>query len=162
MMKRVDRIFNSYQWVNAKGETKSVLAESECNNLKVPSGTITNKERSILNEHIVATAKMLESLSYPKNLRNVPKIASSHHERMDGKGYPKGLIGEQIPLRGRMIAIADIFESLTAKNRPYKKGKTVKEALKIMKGMAEEGRIDPNLFDIFINAKVYWHNTLLN
>lgn len=157
---RVSRIADRYVWINANGERESVLSESERYNLKVPTGTITEEERNVLNYHVVATSKMLESLSYPKSLRNVPKIASSHHEQMDGKGYPKGLVGDQIPLQGRIIAIADIFESLTAKNRPYKKGKTVKEALQIMSTMKEDGRIDPDLFDVFINAKVYSYYTV--
>ena len=108
------------------------------------------------------TSKMLESLSYPKSLRHVPLFASSHHERMDGKGYPKGLSGDDIPLQARIIAIADIFESLTAKNRPYKKGKTTGEALQIMTTMKEKGQIDPDLFGLFVEEKVYLDYARLN
>jgi HD-GYP domain-containing protein (c-di-GMP phosphodiesterase class II) len=101
--------------------------------------------------------KMLESLHYPKSLRNVPFFAQAHHERLDGKGYPKGLTKNEIPVQGRIIAIADIFEAMTARDRPYKKGKTLMEALRMMGSLKQEGHIDPDLFDIFINAKLYLH-----
>ena len=162
MIARLDRITKKYNYTNRKGEKTPILTNDERYNLNTLLGTITESERHILNQHVVATSKMLESLSYPKSLRNVPLFAASHHERMDGKGYPKGLRGEDIPLQTRIIAIADIFESLTAKNRPYKKGKTVGEALQIMKRMKEIGQIDAQLFDLFLKEKVYLDYTRLN
>jgi HD-GYP domain-containing protein (c-di-GMP phosphodiesterase class II) len=118
-------------------------------------GTITPKDREVINKHVVTTIKMLESLPYPKSLRNVPRFAEAHHERMDGNGYPKRLKGNQIPLQGRIIAIADIFEALTSKERPYKKALTLMESLQIMGSLKENGHIDPDLFDVFMSEEVY-------
>jgi HD-GYP domain-containing protein (c-di-GMP phosphodiesterase class II) len=98
---------------------------------------------------------MLEGLPYPEYLRRVPLIVGTHHERMDGQGYPRGLRGEEIPLQGRILAIADVFEALTAKSRPYKKPNTLMEALRILGFMRQEGHIDPDLFQIFLREKVY-------
>src|SRR5207302_1627798 len=98
-----------------------------------------------INHHIVATIKMLEALPWPKHLRNVPEYAGGHHERMDGKGYPRGLKREQMSVQARVMGIADIFEALTAKDRPYKRGKTLSESLKILGNFRLNGHIDPNL-----------------
>jgi adenylate cyclase len=98
---------------------------------------------------------MLESLPWPKHLKNVPEYAGGHHERMDGKGYPRGLVREQMSVQARIMAIADIFEALTARDRPYKKGKTLSESLHILGKFALNGHIDPDLFDIFVRQKVY-------
>jgi HD-GYP domain-containing protein (c-di-GMP phosphodiesterase class II)/HAMP domain-containing protein len=152
---KLKEITDKYRWINANGEEESVISEDEFYNLTTAEGTITPKEREVLNQHVVTSIKMLESLPYPKSLRNVPKFAEAHHERMDGKGYPRGLKGDQIPLQGRIIAIADIFEALTARERPYKKGRTLMEALRILGSMKEEGHIDPDLFEVFISEKVY-------
>jgi HD-GYP domain-containing protein (c-di-GMP phosphodiesterase class II) len=113
------------------------------------------EERKIINRHIDITIKMLESLPWPRHLKNVPEYAGCHHERMDGKGYPRGLLREQMSLQARMMGIADIFEALTAKDRPYKKGKTISEALTILGKFSLGGHIDPDLFDVFVREKVY-------
>jgi hypothetical protein len=97
----------------------------------------------------VATIKMLEALPWPRHLLNVPEYAGGHHERMDGKGYPKGLTREQMSVQARVMGIADIFEALTAKDRPYKPGKTLSDSLAILGKMKVGGHIDPDLFDIF-------------
>lgn len=152
---KLREVARKYRWVNAKGEEEPILSEDEVYNLAVPKGTITAEEREVINQHVKTTIKMLESLPYPKSLRNVPRFAEAHHERMDGKGYPRGLTREQIPVQGRIIALSDIFEALTAKDRPYKKGLTLMEALRIMGAAAQEGQIDPDLFNVFINEKVY-------
>jgi HD-GYP domain-containing protein (c-di-GMP phosphodiesterase class II) len=99
--------------------------------------------------------RMLEALPWPKHLKNVPEYAGGHHERMDGRGYPRGLRGDQMPVPARVMAIADIFESLTASDRPYKRGKTLSESLAILGRFALNGHIDPDLFDIFVRQKVY-------
>lgn len=151
---RLREIANKYRWIK-NGEEESIFSDDEFYNLTNAEGTITPKDRKVLNQHVVTTIKLLESLPYPKSLRNVPKFAEAHHERMDGKGYPWGLKGNQIPLQGRIIAISDIFEALTAKERPYKKGKTLMESLQILGAMKEDGHIDPDLFDVFISEKVY-------
>jgi HD-GYP domain-containing protein (c-di-GMP phosphodiesterase class II) len=98
---------------------------------------------------------MLEALPWPKHLRNVPEFAGGHHERMDGKGYPRGLKREEMSVQARIMGIADIFEALTAKDRPYKSGKTLTESLHILGLMRLNGHIDPDLFDIFVRERVY-------
>ncbi len=108
-----------------------------------------------INDHIVQTIIMLEKLPYPRHLREVPLIAGCHHEKMDGGGYPRRLTGRQMPLTARMMAIADIFEALTASDRPYKKAKTLSEAVRIMYRMQEEGHIDPDLFRLFLTRGIH-------
>ncbi|WP_271411759.1 HD domain-containing phosphohydrolase [Pseudomonas sp. Q1-7] len=127
----------------------------ELHNLSVRRGTLTEEERYIINHHIVQTILMLNHLPFPPHLANVAEIAGGHHERMDGTGYPKRLTREEMSLPARMMAIADIFEALTAVDRPYKKGKTLSESLGIMGGMCRGGHIDPDLFGLFIRSGVY-------
>ena len=98
---------------------------------------------------------MLSQLPFPSHLKTVPEIAGGHHEKMDGTGYPKRLKREDMPLTARMMAIADIFEALTAVDRPYKKGKTLSEALKIMSFMKRDQHIDPQLFELFLTSGAY-------
>jgi HD-GYP domain-containing protein (c-di-GMP phosphodiesterase class II) len=145
----------AYRWQNADGEMADFLSPNEVENLNIPYGTLSAEERQIINHHIDVTIKMLESLPWPKHLKKVPEFAGGHHERMDGKGYPKGLTREQMSVEARMMGIADIFEALTAKDRPYKKGKTLTESLAIMGKFKLGGHIDPDLFDIFVRHKVY-------
>ena len=145
----------AYQWRNGAGEQSNFLSQDEVDNLNIQFGTLTANERQIINHHITATIKMLESLTWPKHLKNVPEYAGGHHERMDGKGYPRGLTREQMSVQARMMGIADIFEALTAKDRPYKKGKTLTESLTILGKFKLGGHIDPDLFDVFVREKVY-------
>ena len=127
----------------------------EMHNLCIDRGTLTDEERYLINDHIVQTILMLEHLPYPEHLRDVPAIAGGHHEKMDGTGYPRGLTATEMPLTARMMAIADIFEALTAGDRPYKAAKTLSESLRIMQRMAKEQHIDPDLFHLFIQSGVY-------
>lgn len=127
----------------------------ELHNLSVSRGTLTEEERYIINHHIVQTILMLNHLPFPAHLTNVPEIAGGHHEKMDGSGYPKRLTREEMSLPARMMAIADIFEALTAVDRPYKKGKTLSESLGIMTGMCRSAHIDPDLFGLFVRSGVY-------
>jgi HD-GYP domain-containing protein (c-di-GMP phosphodiesterase class II) len=143
------------RWTGPDGLERDLLDEEEVRNLTVRFGTLTDDERKIINNHIWVTIKMLESLPWPKHLKNVPEYAGGHHERMDGKGYPRGLTRDQMSVQARIMAIADIFEALTAADRPYKKGKTLSESLVILGKFAENGHIDPDLFDIFVREKVY-------
>ncbi|MGO4378687.1 HD domain-containing phosphohydrolase [Pseudoduganella sp. RAF53_2] len=143
------------RWVNPDGAEQPFLSEEEVSNLTIRFGTLTDDERKIINNHIVMTVRMLESLPWPKHLQNVPEYAGGHHERMDGKGYPKGLRKEEMSVPARVMAIADIFEALTARDRPYKKGKMLSESLDILGKFSLNGHIDPDLFDIFIRKKVY-------
>ncbi len=151
---RVNRIA-AYPFRNEKGEPTTFLSKEEKDNLNIPYGTLTGAEREIINHHIEATIKMLEALPWPKHLKNVPEYAGGHHERMDGKGYPRGLTGEQMSIQARIMGIADIFEALTAKDRPYKPGKTLSESLEILGKFKLNGHIDPDLFDVFVREKVY-------
>jgi len=132
-----------------------LLSEEEMVNLTVSRGTLTDEEREIINHHIVATIKMLESLPYPPHLMRVPEFAGGHHERMDGNGYPRGLTRAQMSVQARVMGIADIFEALTAGDRPYKKAMPLSEALTILGRMKEDNHIDPDLFDVFVRAEVY-------
>ncbi len=144
-----------YRWIGPDGYERDVLSEEEIANLTIRAGTLNPQEREIINNHISVTIRMLESLPWPKHLQQVPEYAGGHHERMDGKGYPRGLRGDQMSVQARMMAIADIFEALTAKDRPYKKGKTLSESLEILGGFRMRDHIDPDLFDVFIRKKVY-------
>jgi HD-GYP domain-containing protein (c-di-GMP phosphodiesterase class II) len=129
----------------------------ELYNLGTSRGTLTSEERYVINHHIVQTILMLDKLPFPPHLQNVAEIAGGHHEKMDGSGYPKRLRREQMSLPARMMAIADIFEALTAVDRPYKKGKLLSESLNIMAGMCKGAHIDAELFGLFVQAKVYQH-----
>jgi HD-GYP domain-containing protein (c-di-GMP phosphodiesterase class II) len=127
----------------------------ELYNLSISRGTLTTEERYIINHHIVQTILMLSRLPFPKHLQHVAEIAGGHHEKMDGSGYPKRLRREQMSLPARMMAIADIFEALTAADRPYKKGKRLSESLNLMADMCKGAHIDPELFALFVRAKIY-------
>ena len=152
---RVAEIAKSYSFSTSNGEQVPLLNDEELENLTIPYGTLNQAERKTINDHIVFTIRMLESLKYPKGLGNVPILAGAHHERMDGKGYPYGLTREEIPVGGRIMGIADVFEALTDNDRPYKEGKTLQEALNIMGTMAATGHLDSELFRVFVDAEVY-------
>ncbi|MGC8121061.1 HD domain-containing phosphohydrolase [Marinobacter sp. VGCF2001] len=127
----------------------------ELHNLTVQYGTLTEEERFRINEHIVQTVCMLNALPLPDRLARVPRLAGTHHERMDGKGYPFGLRGKDMSIPEKIMAVADIFEALTAVDRPYKKGKTLSESLHIMDGMARRGHIDRDVFQLFVESGTY-------
>jgi HD-GYP domain-containing protein (c-di-GMP phosphodiesterase class II) len=144
-----------YEFINEDEKKVKFLSEEEVYNLTISRGTLTPEERKVINNHIVATINMLESLPYPKDLARVPEYAGGHHERMDGKGYPKGLTREQMSIPARMMGIADIFEALTSKDRPYKKAKKLSEAMEILGKMKMDSHIDPDIFDLFVQEKIY-------
>ena len=150
---RVHAISN-YRW-KPNERMENFLSEDEVYNLTIPRGTLTAEERKVINDHIVVTINMLEELPYPKHLKNVPEFAGGHHEKLDGTGYPKGLIKDEMSVQARIMAIADIFEALTAKDRPYKKGKTLSQAMRILGFMKNDAHIDVDLFDIFVKDKIY-------
>lgn len=141
--------------VDADGERHPLLTEDEVENLSIVRGTLTCADRDVINGHAAMTHKMLSALPWPKHLRGVPEIAANHHERLDGKGYPRGLSAKQMSLQARIVAIADVFEALTAKDRPYKPGKPLSESLHILGRMAQERHIDAALFDVFVRDEVY-------
>ena len=150
---RVHQI-SEYRW-KPNGKLANFLSENEVYNLTIPRGTLTAEERKVINDHIVVTINMLEELPYPKHLRNVPEFAGGHHEKLDGTGYPKGLTKDEMSVQARIMAIADIFEALTAKDRPYKKGKTLSQAMRILGFMKNDAHIDVDLFEIFVKDKIY-------
>ncbi|MFT6579718.1 MAG: hypothetical protein ACJAU6_000135 [Alphaproteobacteria bacterium] len=127
----------------------------ELYNLSIQRGTLTAEEREKINDHITVTISMLEQLPFPKHLKRVPEIAGGHHEKMDGTGYPNGLTRDQMSWPARMMAIADIFEALTASDRPYKKAKKLSDCLQIMCFMKKDAHIDPDLFDLFLTSGVW-------
>jgi hypothetical protein len=154
-LQRVRDIGSRRKWRNVDGVETEFLSADEALNLTIRAGTLTQQERDIINHHIVATIKMLEQLPWPKHLTKVPEYAGGHHERMDGKGYPKGLTREQMSWQARMMGIADIFEALTARDRPYKPGMKLSQAMGIMARFKKNGHIDPDLFEVFVRQEVY-------
>ena len=150
---RVSNIGN-YKW-KLEGEEINLFDEKDVRNLQIPKGTLLPEEREIINDHIVITIDMLEKLPYPKKLRNVPEFAGGHHEKLDGTGYPKGLKDEEMSVQAKMMAIADIYEALTAADRPYKDGKKLSQAMRIMGFMKKDYEIDQDLFEIFVKEGVY-------
>lgn len=136
-------------------EPELLANRGELHNLRVSRGTLNAEERYAINDHIIQTIRMLEALPFPPHLAAVPAIAGGHHERMDGRGYPRSLRGEQMGPLARMMALADVFEALTAADRPYKDGKTLSQALGIMAAMVREGHLDPELFALFVRSGVY-------
>ncbi len=127
----------------------------EIYNLAISRGTLTEEERFKINEHIMQTIAMLENLRFPKHLRRVPEYAGTHHETLTGSGYPRKLTKDQLSVPARIMAIADIFEALTASDRPYKKAKTLSESVKILSFFKKDGHIDPDLFDLFLTSGTY-------
>jgi HD-GYP domain-containing protein (c-di-GMP phosphodiesterase class II) len=127
----------------------------ELYNLGVQRGTLTREERYKINEHMVQTVMMLERMPFPPSLRRVPEYASTHHETLNGTGYPRRLSGSDLSVPSRIMAIADVFEALTASDRPYKSPKALSESLTILHYMKKSGHIDPDLFDLFLTSGVY-------
>jgi len=154
-IEQVRQIAVRYRWTAPDGQQQAFLNADEVENLTIRSGTLTAAERDIINHHIVATIRMLEQLPWPKHLKNVPEYASGHHERMDGKGYPRGLQRDQMSWQARMMGIADIFEALTAKDRPYKEGMGLAQALEILERFSQSGHIDADLYEVFVKGEVF-------
>ena len=146
MTEILDNLFKVYESrvPNVRKITQAMINE----------GFVTNQQ-DIINDHISITIDMLEELPYPKNLKNIPEFAGGHHEKMDGTGYPKGLKADQMSPQAKIMAIADIYEALTAADRPYKDGKKLSQAMRIMGFMKNDYHIDEDLFEIFVNSGVY-------
>ncbi len=144
-----------YEWNNTEGEVEPFLSEDEVANLNIAKGTLSKEERDIINHHVVASKNMLNALPFPKKLAKVPEIAGSHHEAMNGTGYPAGLKREELSIQARIMVIADVFEALTARDRPYKPAKSLAETLKILGFMKKDQIIDHELFKVLIDEKVY-------
>ena len=151
---RVKRIAG-HKWRDHLGMEKPVLTEEEVKFLCIERGTLSFEERQKINDHMTVTIQMLESLPFPKNLKRVPEYAGGHHEKMDGTGFPRGLKREQMSWPARMMAIADIFEALTASERPYKAPMKISQALGILQKMQQQNHIDPDLFRLFVSSRVW-------
>ena len=127
----------------------------EIYNLCIARGTLTAEERYKINDHIMQTIVMLEQLPFPRHLKRVPEYAGGHHEKMNGTGYPRRLSKDQMSIQARIMAVADIFEALTAADRPYKKAKSLSESIRILSFMKKDDHIDPDIFDLFLKSGVY-------
>jgi HD-GYP domain-containing protein (c-di-GMP phosphodiesterase class II) len=138
-----------------RGQRVPLLSPDELENLCISRGTLTAEERIVINGHMVQTLRMLEAMPFPRHLRRVPEYAAGHHERMDGRGYPRGLFAADMSVPARVLAIADVFEALTATDRPYKPGKKLSETMRIMANMKRENHLDPDLLDHFVRSGVY-------
>lgn len=142
-------------WHNSRGDEFPLLTDDEVYNLSIRRGTLNPEERKTIEDHAVHTTNMLSQIAFPHSLRNVTEYAAGHHERMDGTGYPQGLTAEQLSIPARIVAIADIFEALTAPDRPYRKPGTLNWAISVMHRMKQERHIDGELFDLFLSEKVW-------
>jgi HD-GYP domain-containing protein (c-di-GMP phosphodiesterase class II) len=150
---RVKRI--AQRTLEIGGQRVPLLSEEEQRNLSVSRGTLTEKERLIINAHMVHTVNILNALPFPPELARVPEYATGHHEKMDGTGYPRGIYAGDMSVPARIMAVADIYEALTAMDRPYKQPKKLSEVMAIMGRMKEQHHLDPEVFDLFISSGTY-------
>ncbi|OIQ66440.1 cyclic di-GMP phosphodiesterase response regulator RpfG [mine drainage metagenome] len=154
---QIDQIHRIAQqhWIDSARQTHPMLTENEAYNLSTQRGTLNPQERKIIEDHALHTINMLSQIMFPGSLRNGTEYAGGHHERIDGGGYPRGLKGGQLSIPARIMAIADIFEALTAPDRPYRKPGTLSWALGIMQHMKQDQHIDGDLYDLFLSEKIY-------
>jgi len=152
-IERINKIAKQVYYIN--GERHSILTQDEIYNLSIRAGTLNNEERVKINDHVVISIKMLNALPFPKKLSRVPEIAGGHHEKINGNGYPLGLKGDELSLESRILAIADVFEALTAADRPYKPAKKLSEAMKIIGFMVKDGELDGDLVDFFYEKNLH-------
>jgi len=152
---RIHEIQTRYRWADRRGREQPLLLADEAENLSIGRGTLNAEEREIINQHVVTTIRLLEELPFPRDMRNVPKIAGAHHERIDGSGYPHGIGGLELSLQGRILGMADVFEALTARDRPYKPGMPLSQTLSILESMVAEGHLDADLHAVFLREKVH-------
>jgi hypothetical protein len=149
------RAIAGQRWRDAAGEEHPLLTEDEVCNLLIPRGTLNPRERKIVEDHALHTFKMLSQIPFPPSLRNVTEYAACHHERPNGTGYPRGLKDGQLSVPARIVAIADVFEALTAPDRPYRKPSTLSWAIDTMHKMKQDGHIDGDLFDLFLRENLH-------
>ncbi len=142
-------------YLDTRGETHPMLTGNELESLNIQRGSLTQKEREEIESHVRHTQNFLGRIPWGKSLARVPEIASKHHEKIDGSGYPDGVDEDGIPIESKMMAIADIYDALTASDRPYKKAMDVDRALAIIKAETEAGKYDPELYRLFVESKVY-------
>ena len=152
-LERVQQIAHKTYLKNGKAEP--YLSEDEVENLSIRKGSLTGEQFGIIRNHAAVTMKMLQEIPFTKKLKNVPQYAGAHHETLNGSGYPLGVPGDQLPLQARILAAADVFEALSARDRPYKKPKTLEETLRILSFMVKDGHLDPALVELVVKEKVY-------
>jgi HD-GYP domain-containing protein (c-di-GMP phosphodiesterase class II) len=152
---RIDEIDARYAWRDRAGEHRRLLTDRDRDDLKIGRGTLNESERGIIEGHASTTIRLLERLPFPPEMARVPYIAGSHHERLDGTGYPNGLAAADLNVQARILGLADVFEALTAKDRPYKPGRTLSQTLRILQSMVAEGHIDGELLDVMLKSKVH-------
>jgi HD-GYP domain-containing protein (c-di-GMP phosphodiesterase class II) len=142
-------------YVDDAGEKQPLITEDELVNLSIRRGSITEKERGKMQDHAAVTLRMLKQIPFTKKLKNIPSFAGAHHEFINGKGYPLGLKGDEIPFEGKLMAVTDIAEALTASDRPYKKAMPLETVYRILRSMADGGELDPSLVELFIEKDIY-------
>jgi HD-GYP domain-containing protein (c-di-GMP phosphodiesterase class II) len=152
----------SKTYLDPAGQPKPYLTAVELNNLIVRTGTLTSEERQIMEEHVEITARLLENIPFIKKFQEVPVFARMHHEHLDGKGYPQGIKGDKIPLEARILALVDVFDALTASDRPYKKALPVDQALRIMGFMVKDGKLDERVYNLFVKYQIWESDTINN
>ncbi len=152
MLKKLEQIAAKTYYID--GKEVSYLSQDEVSNLSTRRGTLTDIERQRIENHAAMTLKITSELPFPDHLTNVPRYASAHHEKLDGTGYPLGLEEKDLAIQARIIGIADIFEALTARDRPYKKPMKISQALKILGFMKRDRHIDADILDLFISSGI--------
>jgi HD-GYP domain-containing protein (c-di-GMP phosphodiesterase class II) len=154
---KVDRLkaISQMTYTDLDGKSHNFLDEDELLNLSIRKGSITEKERKIMQNHAMVTLHMLEKIPFTKALKNIPRFAGAHHEFINGKGYPLGLKGDEIPFEGKIMAVTDIAEALTASDRPYKKAMPLEVVYKILRSMAEHEELDRDLVELFVGKNIY-------
>ena len=139
---------------SVNGDSRSRLSDNEPENLSIKKGTLTEAERQIINNHAAVSLRMLSQFPFSRSLKSVAEFAGGHHEKLNGKGYPQGTPGEKLPLQARILAVADVFEALTASDRPYRKPMPLSNALKILGFMVKDGELDGKVVDLFVESGV--------
>ena len=142
-------------YLDNEGQQQPFITEDELLNLSIRRGSITDAERKKMQDHAAVTLKMLKQIPFTKKLKNIPSFAGAHHEFINGKGYPLGLKGDEIPFEGKLMAVTDIAEALTASDRPYKKAMPLETVYRILRSMAENGELDNDMVELFINEEIY-------
>jgi HD-GYP domain-containing protein (c-di-GMP phosphodiesterase class II) len=146
---------SQWQYLDLQGHFQPILTATEIDQLMIPRGSLTLAERKQIEAHVVHTYEFLKQIPWTKNLRNVPEIAGAHHEKLNGSGYPRGLQAAEIPIQSQMMAIADIYDALTANDRPYKPKFSIDRSLSILRQEAESHKINADLLDLFEQQQVY-------
>jgi HD-GYP domain-containing protein (c-di-GMP phosphodiesterase class II) len=153
-IRRIEKI-QTKNFRNARGEVRAYLSEEEVHHLSLPSGNLTGKEFQEVRGHVLQTLNIINKIPFTNDLERIPVIAAAHHEKLDGSGYPLGLTASDITIQARILGIADVYDALTASDRPYRGAMPVQEALQHLIKEVEEGKLDRNLVDLFVRKKLY-------